>query len=249
MEWSDEGIVLSARKYGETSAIVTLLTRNHGVHAGLVRGGSGKRKRGDLQPGNAVAAQWRGRLAEHLGSYTIEMRQAHAALVLDSPDALAGLSAALGVVETSLPEHETHIQIYEGLCILLSAIGGGEEWRSAYVKWELGLLGELGFGLDLSCCAATGEIENLIYVSPKSGRAVSATAGKPYRGAMLPLPPFLLSKGRAGSIEDVSAGLSLTGYFLKRHVFGHVSNGRMPASRQRFAERIWRQAKANSDVT
>jgi len=247
MEWSDEGIVLSARKHGESSAIVTLLTRNHGVHAGLVRGGSGKRKRGDLQPGNAVAAQWRGRLAEHLGAYTVELNQAHAALVLDSPDALAALSAALGVVETSLPEHESHEQIFEGLGILLRAIGGSEDWRSAYVKWELGLLGELGFGLDLSCCAATGEVENLIYVSPKSGRAVSAAAGKPYIASMLPLPPFLLSEGRGGSIGDVSAGLTLTGYFLKRHIFGHLSGGRMPASRQRFAERIWRQAKADND--
>ncbi len=246
MEWTDDGIVLSARKHGETSAIVTLLTQNHGVHAGLVRGGAGKRKRGDLQPGNAVSAQWRARLAEHLGSYTCELHQAHAALVLDAPDALAALSAALAVVETSLPEREPHAQIFDGLTVLLHAIGGDGDWRSAYVKFEMGLLGELGFGLDFSCCAATGDVENLIYVSPKSGRAVSAAAGQPYLKSMLALPPFLLSTGSGGSIADVSAGLSLTGYFLKRHVYGHLSDGKMPASRQRFADRVRRQAMDNS---
>jgi len=242
MEWSDQGIVLSARKHGESSAIVTLLTQDHGVHAGLVRGGAGVRKRGDLQPGNAVSAQWRARLADHLGAYTCELRQAHAALVLDTPDALAALSAALGIAETSLPEREPHAAVFEGLTILLEAIGSTEDWRSAYVKWELGLLGELGFGLDFSRCAATGGIDDLIYVSPKSGRAVSATAGAPYRKSMLTLPPFLLAAGGGGSVRDVSDGLSLTGYFLERHVYGHLLGGKLPASRQRFADRMRRQA-------
>ncbi len=241
--------MLSARKHGESSAIVTLLTRNHGVHSGLVRGGAGKRRRGDLQPGNAVGARWRARLAEHLGAYTCELSQAHAALVLDTPDALAALSAALGVVETSLPERESHPQIFDGLTILLGAIGGAGDWASAYVKWELGLLGELGFGLDFSSCAATGDVENLIYVSPKSGRAVSAAAAQPYLKSMLPLPPFLLAAGAGGSIGDVSTGLALTGYFLKRHVYGHLSDGKLPASRQRFADRIRRQANAGNNTS
>ncbi|HER26086.1 MAG TPA: DNA repair protein RecO [Rhodospirillales bacterium] len=246
MEWSDQGIVLSARKHGESSAIVALMTRQHGVHAGLVRGGSGRRKRGDLQPGNAVQARWRARLAEHLGSFTCELQHAHAALVLDNPDALAALSAALAVVESSLPERQPHVRIYDGLTVLLETIGGDGDWRSTYVKWEIGLLGELGFGLDLSCCAATGEVDNLIYVSPKSGRAVSAAAGQAYLKSMLPLPPFLLTPGRGGTISEVSAGLRLTGYFLKRHVYGHLSDGKMPASRHRFAERIRAQADNNS---
>ncbi len=234
------------RRHGETSAIVTLLTRNHGVHSGLVRGGTGKRKRGDLQPGNAVQARWRARLSEHLGAYTCELSRSYAALVLDAPEPLAALCAALGLVETALPEREPHAQVFAGLGILLEAISGAGEWRSAYVKWELGLLGELGFGLDLSRCAATGAVDNLIYVSPKSGRAVSAAAGRPYLKSMLALPPFLLAAGTGGSVADVSTGLTLTGYFLKRHVYDHLPGGKLPASRQRFADRIRRSVNNNS---
>ncbi len=237
MEWSDQAIVLSARKHGETSAILTLMTQSQGVHAGLVRGGAGKRKRGDLQPGNRVQAHWRGRLAEHLGSYTCELLHAHAATLLDSPDALACLSAALALTESALPEREPHPSIYNGLEILLNSLEG-EDWPSVYVKWELGLLSELGFGLDLSCCAATGETENLIYVSPKSGRAVSAEAGEPYRKSMLSLPPFLLIQGEAGSPNEIVDGLILTGFFLERHVFGHLHSKNLPAARHRLLERL-----------
>ncbi|MBL6931864.1 MAG: DNA repair protein RecO [Rhodospirillales bacterium] len=237
MEWSDQGIVLSARKHGETSAILTLMTRVQGVHAGLVRGGAGKRKRGDLQPGNRVEAHWRGRLAEHLGTYTCEVVQAHAATLLDSPDALACLSAALALTESALPEREPHPSIFEGLDILLGSLEG-EDWPSIYVKWELGLLGELGFGLDFSCCASTGETENLIYVSPKSGRAVSAGAGESYKKVMLALPTFLLGHGIAGSPEEIVDGLNLTGFFLERHVFGHLRSEKLPAARRRLLERM-----------
>ena len=237
MEWSDQGIVLSARKHGETSAIVCLMTRDYGVHAGLVRGGSGKRKRGDLQPGNRVEAHWRGRLAEHLGSYTCEVVHAHAAVLMDVPDALAGLSAALAMTESALPEREAHPSIFEGLDILLNALEG-EDWPSVYVKWELGLLGELGFGLDFSCCAATGVTENLIYVSPKSGRAVSAEAGQIYKSKLLTLPAFLLNQGVAGGPEEIVDGLVLTGYFLERHVFGHLRSKSLPAARHRLLERL-----------
>ena len=243
MEWSDEGILLSTRKHGETSAIVTLMTRSYGVHAGLVRGGAGKRKRGDLQPGNRVEAHWRGRLAEHLGSYTCEVLQAHAATLLDDPEALACLSAALALSESALPEREPHPLIFEGLSILMNSLEG-DEWPSIYVKWELGLLGELGFGLDFSACASTGETENLIYVSPKSGRAVSAGAGDPYKNSMLPLPPFLLQQGVAGEAHEIVDGLVLTGYFLERHVFGHLRAKSLPAARHRLLERLRRRAKA-----
>lgn len=237
MEWSDQGIVLSARKHGETSAIVSLMTRDYGVHAGLVRGGSGKRKRGDLQPGNRVEAHWRGRLAEHLGSYTCEVLHAHAAVLMDVPDALACLSAALAMTESALPEREAHPSIFDGLTILLNSLEG-EDWPSVYVKWELGLLGELGFGLDFSCCAASGVTENLIYVSPKSGRAVSAEAGQIYKSKLLTLPAFLLSQGVAGGPEEIIDGLVLTGYFLGRHVFGHLRSKSLPAARHRLLERL-----------
>ncbi len=240
MEWSDQGIVLSSRKHGETSAILTLMTPTHGVHAGLVRGGAGKRKRGDLQPGNRVLANWRGRLAEHLGTYTCEVMQAHAATLLDTPDALACLSSALALTESALPERELHPSIFEGLSVLLGSLEG-QDWPSVYVKWELGLLGDLGFGLDFSCCAATGVSDNLIYVSPKSGRAVSAEAGKPYKDAMLILPPFLLKQGIAGTADEIVDGLGLTGFFLERHVFGHLHAKNLPAARHRLLERLRRK--------
>ena len=239
MEWSDQGIVLSARKHGETSAILTLMTRSQGVHAGLVRGGAGKRKRGDLQPGNRVDAYWRGRLAEHLGTYTCEVLQAHAATLLDTPDALACLSAALALTESTLPERESHPSIFDGLEILLTSLEG-DDWPSVYVKWELGLLGELGFGLDFSCCAATGKVENLIYVSPKSGRAVSAEAGEPYKKSMLKLPAFLLRMGEVGKPEEIVEGLNLTGFFMERHVFGQLHSKKLPAARHRLLERLMR---------
>ena len=239
MEWADQGIVLSARKHGETSAIVTLMTKNQGVHAGLVRGGAGKRKRGDLQPGNLVAAHWRGRLAEHLGSFSCELMRAYAATLLDSPDNLSCLSSALALCQSALPEREAHPPVYEGLSIVLNSLEG-DDWPSVYVKWELGLLGELGFGLDFSCCAATGVTSDLIYVSPKSGRAVSGEAGEPYRGSMLALPKFLLKHGISGSPSEIVEGMNLTGFFLERYVFGDLHSKNLPAARQRFSERMRR---------
>ena len=237
MEWSDQAIVLSARRHGETSAIVTLMTNTFGVHSGLVRGGAGKRKRSDLQPGNRVEAHWRGRLTEHLGSYVCEVYEAHAALLMDNPNALACLSAALATCESALPEREPYPSIYQGLGVLLTSLEG-EGWPSIYVKWELGLLSELGFGLDLSCCVSTGCTENLIYVSPKSGRAVSAEAGNIYRANMLKLPPFLIRQGVLGKPEEIIDGLVLTGYFLERHVFGHLRSKSLPAARHRLLERL-----------
>jgi DNA repair protein RecO (recombination protein O) len=236
MEWTDEGIVLSARKHGETSAIVSLLTREHGVHAGLVRGGVSKTRRGMLQPGNQVQAVWRARLAEHLGSYTCELIHAHAATVLDDPARLAALSSACALAEAALAEREAHGALYDGLLVLLGALEE-EGWPTVYVKWEVGLLAEAGFGLDLSRCAATGRNDQLAYVSPKSGRAVSISAGEPYKKTLLPLPPFLVTPGAIGDAGQIADGLRLTGFFLERHVF--APHGRqMPAARLRLAGRL-----------
>ena len=241
MEWTDDAIVLSARPHGETSAIVNLLTRHQGRHAGLVRGGGGKRARGILQPGNRVAAYWRARLAEHLGTLTCELTRAFAADVLDDPPGLAALSAACAITEGALPEREPQPAMFEALLVLLDSLGG-EHWPSVYVKWELGLLAELGYGLDLSCCAATGANDQLAYVSPKSGRAVSLSAGEPYKNLLLPLPPFLLVEGGGGDVDEVIDGLRLVGYFLEHHVFAqrHAS---MPAARKRLAERLMGESK------
>lgn len=236
MDWTDDGIVLSARKHGETSVIATLLTRTHGRHLGLVRGGAGKRMRGILQPGNRVRASWRARLPEHLGTFTCELTEAIAAMVLRDKIRLAGLSAACAVSEGSLPEREAHEAVFNGLGALLGA-ADDDNWPSAYVKWELGLLGELGYALDLGACAATGQVDQLAYVSPKSGRAVSLEAGEPYKGRMLALPEFLLQPGKVGTPEEVAQGLKLTGFFLERDVFQHAGKG-LPAARNRLAERL-----------
>ncbi|MDP6573469.1 MAG: DNA repair protein RecO [Rhodospirillales bacterium] len=236
MDWTHDGIVLSARKHGETSAIVTLLTRQKGRHAGLVRGGAGRRQRGVLQPGNLVHAHWRARLPEHLGTLTCELAHAHAAEILHDAPRLAALSAACAVTDAALPEREAHPAVFDGLAALLDALVGGS-WPSVYVKWELGMLGELGFGLDLSRCAATGSNDDLVYVSPKTGRAVSASAGEPYKDVLLPLPPFLLDEGMEGGAAEISDGLGLTGYFLERHVF--AAHGKaLPAARRRLTDRL-----------
>ncbi len=236
MEWTDDAIVLSTRPHGEAAAVARLLTREHGVHAGLVRGGAGKRLRGVLQPGNRVRATWRARLADHLGTYACEPTGAVAAALLGDPLRLAGLSAACAVAAVALPEREAHPAVFAGLAALLDALAG-EQWPSAYVKWELGLLGELGFGLDLSRCAATGGNDQLAYVSPKTGRAVSLSAGEPYREKLLALPPFLLAEGATGDGAAVADGLRLTGHFLDRHVFVHRAGG-VPAARQRLVDRL-----------
>lgn len=242
MEWHDDAIVLAARKHGESSAIVSLLTRDHGRYAGLVRGGSDRRKRGLFQPGNRVRATWRARLAEHLGSFTCEMTDAVAAAQMDDPLRLAALSSVCAVAETALPERESHRPVYEGLGVFLDCLDG-DIWPTIYVKWEIGLLRELGFGLDLSCCAATGLTENLTHVSPKTARAVSAEAAEPYKSALLDLPPFLLNGNAAEGWAEIRTALRLTGFFLERHVFRHRRTGAAPASRGRLVDLIQKAAK------
>jgi len=246
MDWSDDALVLSARRHGETSAIVTLLTRERGAHAGLVKGGFSKRSRATIEPGNRVHATWRARLAEHLGNYHLETVHSHGAELLDTPDRLAGMAAALAVSAAALPEREPHPALYEVLGAFLDALEHGdisghvEGWGSLYVKWELGLLQELGFRLDLQHCAATGATEDLVWVSPKSGRAVSREAGAPYAAQMLPLPKFVREEGEtAETVTQVLQGLKLTGYFLERHIFA-PHDKHMPQARARLVERLAR---------
>lgn len=235
MEWNDDAIVLSVRRHGEGSAVAHLLTRHHGRHAGFVRGGAGKEARGILQPGNQVAAWWHGRLVEQLGHLRCELTQAHAAMVLDDAGRLCCLGAACAVADVALPERDPNEAAYADLAALLAALPG-VEWPAAYVRWELALLAALGFGLDLATCAASGVTEDLAYVSPRSGRAVSAQAGSPYRHRLLPLPGFLRDGGPAVA-ADVAAGLQLTGYFLHHHVLA-PQNGVMPAARLRLVDRF-----------
>lgn len=243
MHWNDDGIVLAARRHGETSAVLHLLTRSHGRHGGLVRGGAGRRMRGLLQPGNELTVEWRGRLAEHLGSFTLELKASRAAALLDDAARLCAVSAACALTEAALPEREPHAPLYDAFVALLDALADGDTaaWPAVYVRWELGLLAELGFGLDLGECAASGATEDLTHVSPKSGRAVSAAAARPYRDALLRLPSFLAA-GRGGppaadSAADIRDGMALTGFFLERHVFGPQHQA-LPPARGRLLERF-----------
>ena len=252
MDWSDEGVVLAVRKHGETAAIVSLLTRDHGRHAGLVRGGVGRRARGTLQPGNEVQATWRARLAEHLGAFTCELVRARAARLLDDPPRLAGLAAACALAEAVLPEREPHNAVWSALVALLERIEGAQDWPADYVRWELGLLADLGFGLDLSRCAVTGACAGLAYVSPRTGRAVSEAAAGRWRERLLALPGFL-AQGAGDNREvsatpaDIAAGLALTGFFLETHVLQPAS-ARIPAARQRLVDRISGEATTCSGI-
>jgi DNA repair protein RecO (recombination protein O) len=220
MEWTDEGIVLGVRRHGESSAIVELLTRGHGRHLGLVRGGSGSRMRPLLQPGNSVRAVWRARLDEHLGYYLIEAMRLRAATVLASSHAVYGVTH-LASLARLLPERDPHQDIYDMLDRTLNDFDDIGEAAVHLVRFELAMLAELGFGLDLETCAATGATTELIYVSPKSGGAVSRQAGDPWRDRLLRLPPFLRASvgGPNGwSDQDLQDGFQLTGLFLLRHV-------------------------------
>jgi DNA repair protein RecO (recombination protein O) len=245
IEWSDEGIVLSARRHGESAAIVALLTREHGRHLGLVPGGAGRRARGLYEPGNRLRAVWRARLAEHLGHYACELLESRAAGLLDDGARLAALSAATAVVDAALPEREPHARLFDGLDALIATLQAAPPlpvWTARYVRFELDLLADLGFGLDLARCAATGATEGLAYVSPKTGRAVSAAAAEPYRDRLLPLPAFLLRPADAENgapSADILAGLTLTGFFLTQHVFGQRPAG-PPAARDRLVTLLQR---------
>jgi DNA repair protein RecO (recombination protein O) len=219
MEWTDDGIVLGVRRHGENSAIVELLTRAHGRHLGLVRGGSSSRMRPLLQPGNSVRAVWRARLDEHLGTYAIEGLKLRAASLLASSHGVYGVTH-LASVARLLPERDPHEEIFAQLEHSLDDFDDIGAAAVHLIRFELAMLAELGFRLDLDYCAATGETTDLIYVSPKSGGAVSRGAGEPWRDRLLPLPQFL-RQGEAPSElsdQDLQDGFQLTGLFLLRHV-------------------------------
>jgi len=231
MEWTDDGIVLGVRRHGESSAIVELLTRGHGRHLGLVRGGASSRMRSVLQPGNSVRAVWRARLDEHLGTYQIEGTRLRAATVLSSSHAVYGVTH-LSALARLLPERDPHEAIYERLQHALDDFDEVGEAAAHLIRFELAMLAELGFGLDLESCAATGATSELIYVSPKSGAAVSRAAGEPWRDRLLRLPAFLrqtASGANGWSDQDLKDGFLLTGMFLLRHVLEPRGQGHSDA--------------------
>jgi DNA repair protein RecO (recombination protein O) len=231
MQWSDEGIVLGVRRHGEANAILELMTRAHGRHLGLVRGGAGSRLRPVLQPGNMVSAVWRARLDEHLGTYTVEGLRLRAA-------ALAGAHAVYGITHAAalvrlLPERDPHAAVHAALDEILDEIGNAPAMAIRIVRFELQLLAELGFGLDLTECAVTGSDRDLVYVSPKSGRAVSRLAGEPWRDKLLPLPGFLSNPASVPSAAELAEGFALTGFFLDAHVLA-PRGATLPPERERF---------------
>jgi DNA repair protein RecO (recombination protein O) len=241
MQWDDEAVVLAARPHGETSLIVTLLTRTLGRRAGLIRGARRARGRGVYEIGTRVDAHWNARLAEHLGMLRLELVRGCAAELMDDPARLACLAAAAAMAEATLPEGEAVPGCYAGLLGLIDALVADRGWAAGYVTWELALLAELGFGLDLASCAASGATDDLAYVSPKSNQAVSRAAGAPYRDRLLTLPRFVIDSAAAASAPDIADGLRLTGFFLERHVFAPFER-QIPPARSRFVDRIAQSA-------
>ncbi len=217
MQWTDEGIVLGVKRHGEGNAILELMTREHGRHLGLVRGGFGTRLRPVLQPGNALSATWRARLDEHLGNYSVEGLNLRAANFFGAPHAVYGVGH-LAALMRLLPERDPHAALHAALDEILERLDDAALAAPMVARFELQLLSELGFGLDLESCAATGARGELIYVSPKSGRAVSRAAGDPWADKMLRLPAFLRESAAAPAGEDLADGFALTGFFLARHV-------------------------------
>lgn len=238
MEWQAPAVVLDARPLGESGAVVSLLTEAQGRHAGLARGGASRAQAPVWQRGNLVEARWMARLPDQLGSLTGELVHPAAALAMEDPLALALLSAACAVAEAALPERQPHPRCFHGLVSLIARLGGGAgPLLPDYVRWEAELLGELGYGLDLSRCALSGTAEDLAWVSPRTGRAVSAAAGAPWAGRLLPLPRFLLGQSGPVSLAECLAGLRLTGHFLARDAFGHRPGG-VPAARGMLQDRV-----------
>ena len=237
MEWREEGIILGLRRHGETSVIAEILTSARGRWLGLVRGGRSRTMRPVLQPGNLVLANWRARLEDHLGTFVVEPVSLRAGAIMADALQLAGL-ATLTALAHFLPEREPHPRICEAMGLVIERLDDADIWPALLVRWELGLLEELGFGLDLARCAVTGSSDDLIYVSPKTGRAVSRAAGQAYRDKLLALPPFLRgSQASTPAVSDVIAGFALTGHFLTRHVFEPRETGE-PQSRTWLIARL-----------
>lgn len=242
MEWTDEGLILSRRRLGETDAVVALFTRDHGRHLGLIRGGAGRRKGAALQAGSVAVARWRARLEDQLGTFALEILVPTAAGLMDDAERLDILVAAADLLDAVLPDRQPHRELYDATRALLGALEQDVPAGALLVRWEAGVLAALGFGLDLSCCAATGAVDDLIHVSPRSGRAVSRVGGRLHADRLLALPPFLRDPYAAVAPGDIAAGLALTGHFLDRHLLAPAGRQEIPA-RRRVVERAARMAR------
>lgn len=243
MEWRDQGILLSSRRHGESAAIIEVFTPGHGRHAGVVRGGASRRQAPVLQPGAQLDVTWRARLEDHIGTFTVEPLRSRAWAMGDRM-ALSGLGAVLALLMFCLPERERHERLYRKTEALLDLLGQGDVWPLAYLQWEMALLDDLGFGLDLSGCAVMGARANdLSYISPRTGRAVSRKGAGEWADRLLPLPPCLLGEGPAPDAE-IAEGLQVTGHFLNTRVAPELGNKPLPEARARFVQRFLAKAGA-----
>ena len=240
MEWRDQGILLSARPHGESAAIIEVFTPGYGRHLGVVRGGSGRKLAPILQPGAQLDIAWRARLEDHIGSFTVEPVRSRAVQAMSDRLALAGLNAVTALLSFSLAERETHSSLYHRSAQLLDLLGQSDLWPLAYLQWEMQLLETLGFGLDLSSCAATGTDHDLVYVSPRSGRAVSELGAGAWASRLLALPPCMLGRGDASDAE-VALALCTTGHFLHHHLAEDMLHKPVPEARARFLNQLSRR--------
>ena len=239
IEWRDEGALLKVRKHGETSVIIEVFTATHGRAAGVVRGGTSRKIAPILQPGAQLDVTWKARLEEHLGAFTVEPIRSRAAVVMSDRVALAGLNAVTALLAFSLPEREDQGPLYRRSIQLLDLLGQGDVWPLAYLQWELALLNELGFGLDLTCCAVSGATENLAFVSPRSGRAVARSSAGEWVDRLLPLPPVLVRLGEA-DLHEIILALKTTGYFLEHHLAPALGDRKLPEARARLIDQFQR---------
>lgn len=238
MDWRDEGIVISVRRHGESAAIVEAFTSGHGRHAGVVRGGAGRRMAPLLQPGARLALDWSARLEEHLGHFRVDPIDTPLAAVLADRAALAALGSVAALIAAALPERAAHPGLYAATRDLVAGLGRDPDWRAEYALWELRLLAELGFGLDLGACAVTGATQDLAWVSPRSGRAVSRAAGAPWADRLLALPAFLRLGGGAADAAALREALALTGHFLETRLGPTLAREALPPARARAAALI-----------
>lgn len=240
MEWRGTGILLAVRRHGESSAIIEVFTEDQGRHAGVVRGGASRRIAPILQPGAQLDVAWRARLEDHIGSFTVEPVRSRADVAMADRMALAGLNTVTAMLSFCLPEREPHPPLYRRTEQLLDLLGQGELWPLAYLRWELALLQEMGYALDLASCAVTGSTEDLAYVSPKSGRAVSRAAAGEWASRLLPLPAVLRGEGDAPNAE-IAQGFVTTGHFLKAHLATDLGNKPLPEARARYVDAFSRR--------
>lgn len=246
MEWRDEGVLLSVRPHSESAAIIEVFTALHGRHAGVVRGGASRRLAPILQPGAQLSVTWRARLDGHIGAFVVEPLRSRAALLGDRL-ALAGLSSICALLQVALAERESHPILWASSINLLDALQTAPDWPQQYMRWEMQLLEDLGFGLDLSSCAVTGSREDLAFVSPKSGRAVSRGAAGEWASRLLPLPAALLGQGPANGTE-VAQGLALTGHFLLRELAPMLGGRQLPEARARLIDLLSRAQVSPSKI-